>query len=432
MGPRSSLRDRALIGALLLIIVIHTIWGHLIPSQVFRLLRRTVSQTVAIGGVRLDVPLSLVLVDVAVHTAAPDLVASSQRVTLVPRWVSWRTKTVWLNTLKFDGLTVRCRRNGEGTLELPLPPPPPVPSPAASDAPPAPSSAPAAGPSEPPWTVVTKTIQIVGGTLEFVDETIPQPFRGALTDLSLVGGPLTLPSGPSRLSLAVQGRFVGPQGPAAPVYCSGWLDLEPRNFEISCQLESLPLAAFESYSRGPLQVRVYDATLKVTAKFTAKANELEGRAQLEVGNLSQGDLSFLGVTIADIRTITGGADQSLAAEVQLSGPLDQPAAWKVQFVAGNEIVQRMLQPLFNRGIENVTIKVGQQTIQVGLTPASEEGKSSMQEASKTVEESLKILAPEPPQAPSGPVPPAPGSVSPSADAGTPQTGSQSPAPAASP
>ena len=242
---------------------------------------------------------------------------------------------------------------------------------------------------------MAQTIRIVDGTLEFVDEKTAQPFRAALTELSFVGGPLTLPSGSPRLSLAVQGRFVGHQGHAAPVYCSGWVNPAPRNFEISCQLEPLPLAAFEPYYRGPLQVRVYDATLSVTAKFTARANELQGRAQLEIGNLSEADLSFLGKTIADVKTLAGGANRSLAAEVQLSGPLDQPAAWKVQFAAGNEIVQSMLRPLFNRGIENVKIKVGQQTIQVGLTPASEAATSSMQEASKTIEESLKILAPAP-------------------------------------
>jgi len=389
IGPRRAWWNRLLISVLLLMVVIHSVWGHLIPSRLLRVLKRTMGQTFRIGGVRLDFPFSLVLVDVGLRTGTPDLIAGSRQVVVVPRWISWPNKTVWLSAIKYEGLTIRCRRNWEGKLEVPRPPAPPAPSPT-------PAAAPAAAPPEAPWTVIADTVQVVNGTLEFVDEKTPEPFRAALTEVSLMGGPLTLPYGSPRLSLAVQGRFVGHHGHAAPVYCSGWANLEPRNFEISCRLEPLPLAAFEPYYRGPIQVRVYDATVKATAKFTAKANELDGRAQVEIGNLSEADLSFLGKTIADIKKLAGEGDRSLAAEVQLSGPVDQPAAWKVQFVAGNEIVQSMLRPLFSRGIENVKIKVGQQTIQVGLTPASEEGKSSMQEASKTVEESLKLLAPEEP------------------------------------
>lgn len=396
IGPRRAWWNRLLISVLLLIVVIHTVWGHLIPSHLLRVLRRTMGQTFKIGGARLDFPLSLVLVDVGLRAGTPDLFADSRQVVLVPRWISWSKKTVWLSTIRYEGLAIRCRRNWEGKLEVPHSPAPPAPSSTtAAPSSPTPAAAPAAAVPEAPWTVIAQTVQVVNGTLEFVDEKTPEPFRAALTEVSLMGGPLTLPSGSPRLSLAVQGRFVGHHGHAAPVYCSGWANLEPRNFEISCRLEPLPLAAFEPYYRGPIQVRVYDATVKATVKFTAKANELEGRAQVEIGNLSEADLSFLGKTLADIKTVAGERDRSLAAEVQLSGPVDQPAAWKVQLVAGNEIVQRMLRPLFDRGIENVKIKVGQQTIQVGLTPASEEAKTSIQEASKTVEESLKILAPEP-------------------------------------
>ena len=274
---------------------------------------------------------------------------------------------------------MRWRRNWEGKFEVPLP-------------------AAASAPQTRPWTVVAQTVKIMDGTFEVVDEKPSQPFHTSLTGISLVGGPFQFPAGSSRVSLAVQGRFVGHQGRGAPVYCSGWLNVETRNLEVSCQLEPLPLAAFEPYYQGPIQVRVYDATLKATVKFSAKANDLDGRAQVEVGNLSEADLSFLGKTFADIKTLAGGPDRSLSAEVQLSGPLDMPEAWKVRFVAGNEIVQSMLRPLFNRGIENVKIKVGQQTIQVGLTPASEEAAASIQEASKTVQEELKILAPSTPEA----------------------------------
>ena len=407
MGPR-RFWNRLLISTLLLIIVIHSVWGHLIPSHLLRVLRRTMGQTFRIGGVRLDFPLSLVLVDVGLRGGTPDLFAGSRQVVVVPRWISWPEKTVWLSAIKYEGLTIRCRRNWEGKLEVPSSPAPSAPAstpPAPSSLPPA--AAPAAAPPAPSWTVIADTVQIVNGTLEFVDEKTPEPFRAALTEVSLMGGPLTLPSGSPRLSLAVQGRFVGHHGQGAPVYCSGWANLEPRNFEISCRLEPLPLAAFEPYYGGPLQVRVYDATVKATAKFTAKANELDGRAQVEVGNLSEADLSFLGKTIADIKTVAGERDPSLSAEVQVSGLVDQPAAWKVQVVVGNEIVQSMLQPLFSLGIENVKIKVGQRTIQVGLTPASEEAKTSIQEASKTVEESLKLLAPEEPAPVEETPPPAP-------------------------
>jgi len=370
-----------------------------LPQWVDQQLRRVVGNTLVIGQVRLGFPLKLVFSDVVLVAKNPGTTVSIRQLAVSPLWWSWRRKTVWLRRLEIEEPRMLVRRTQQGTLLWPLLEPL-VQAPTTASAPPASGSTLGDhAPTGSAWTVVIQTMQVSGGTIEFVDEKRPTPFRGSLSELSIVGGPLSFPSGPSgaeRVSVAIQGRLVGNQQHAASVYCSGWLDADRRDVDLSCQLDPLRLAAFEPYYQGPLQVRVYDATLKATSQLTAKANQLDGRVKLEISNLSEADLSVLGTTLVDIKKVAGGAERVLTGELQISGPLDRPNAWSFQLVPGNEIVQRLLAPLLNRGFQIIRIKVGEQTIELGLTPATEEAMSNIEAVSKEVEEHLSILAPPSP------------------------------------
>ena len=413
MKRRVPWAEWLVIGSLLLVVISHALYGHVIPCYLTKIIQQVGGSTRVVKQARLDFPFRIVLSDVNLTEAHPGAIVSSHEIILVPQWLSWRKKTVWFSTVKIKEPRIELRRARDGKVDVAGWS---TPSSSSTDSPA--TGMPPAAPllSVPPfasWHTMIHTLEVVDGTVAFIDEKPAKPFHGTLTGLTFAGGPIGLPRGEGGpLSLAVRGQLVGYNAHAAAVYCSGWIDLDDKNLDVSCQLEPLRLAAFEPYYQAPLQARAYDATVKATSRLTAKSNELDGRVQLEISNLSDADLSSLGKTLADLKKIAGSSERTLTGEIQISGPLDQPGDWRIQLVPGNDIVQRLIKPLLDRGIEIVQIKVGQQTIHVGLAPATEADMSTIQETSKTVEESLKLLAPTSPLA----GPPSPSSSTPSLSA----------------
>jgi len=380
-----------------------------LPLWLQQQLVRVAGPALTVGAIRLEFPLKLVLSDVRLSEGPLGAMLSSQTILVSPRWLSWPRKTVWLESLEISGLRFQCRRTKDGTLVWPTISQ--VMDHRGTDAEVAATSR-IRLPSG--WRVVIGTVRVSDSIVEFVDQQASQPFRGVLSQLSVVGGPVSVPVSAQRVSLAIQAQVVGVERLAAPAYCSGWIDADTEQLDLSCQLLPLRLAAFHPYYQEPLRARVSNATLKATGHLTSKANALEGRIQVEIGNLSEADLSFFGRSVAEKKSVEGG-EPALTGELQLSGPLDQPQAWDVQLAAGNEIVQRFLKPLMSRGIENIPVKVGTQVIHVGLTPSSEAVMSNIEAASKTVTENLQIIAPQgavpegaaPPEAAQPPAAPAP-------------------------
>ncbi len=397
-----------------------------LPPWIRQQVSRLPGGELTVGQVHVGVPFAVSISDVAFVSGTPGTVLTVHRMIARPVWISWRRKTVWLSRLELEEPHLQFHRTPQGTLEWP-----PLDRLAqlgasAQDAAPQPAATFSAGGVQ--WRTVIRTLQISDGVLEFLDQRPAKPFRGVLNHLSFVGGPLAWPLHLDRVSLAIQGQLVGDQQHSAPAYCSGWIDLQAKNLEVSCRLDPLRLAAFEPYYEGPLQVRIYDATLEATTHLTAKSNTLDGRVQLVIRNLSEADLSYQGRTFADIKKLVGGSEGTLRGEIQITGQLDHPKEWQVQLVPGNEVVQRLVSPLVTRGIEIVQIKVGTQTIQVGLAPATEAAKSSMEATSQTVKDTLQVLAPTPPplQGPAGEPTPTP-SPETSAQVAPPQPSVQEPA-----
>jgi hypothetical protein len=195
------------------------------------------------------------------------------------------------------------------------------------------------------------------------------------------------------MSFAVRGELVGHSGEAAPVYCSGWVALPAKDLQASCQLEPLALAAFEPYyQQGNVKVRVYNATLKSTSQWLVDSNAFDGRVQMELGNLTEGDVSVHGRTVVDVKKLAAGEAPRLSAELKITGPLDNPTAWRSDFVPGDTVAQQLVRPLLDRGIEMINIPLGERKISVSITPASQATMSSIEEASKQVQQDLEILA----------------------------------------
>ena len=389
-------RDRLIALGLRIVLYLTIGWTWLalvLPGWLTTRLHQVAGEAVTIGQIRLGFPLQLILSDVQLASGNPGTVVSSDRVVVSPLWLWWPDKVVWLKRLELQGLHLQLRRTKEGALVQPvfealLEGTSTQPEPSAAKADPA-----TVAPS--PWRVAIQTIQVSEGTIEFVDAKPPQPFRGALTHLFLIGGPVTIPLTAGSITLAAQGRVVGHQRLDASVYCSGWMDLQAKNVDVFCQLDPLRLAALQPYDQGPLEMR-YDATLKATSHLVAQANALDGRVQLEVNNLSEADLAVLGKTLGDItnvKTLANGSQPALTGEIQISGSLDQPWEWRFQLVPGNDIVQRLVNPLLDRGIEIIRVRVGKQTIPVGLTPATEAARADSEATKQRVQEALQIIAP---------------------------------------
>lgn len=373
--------------ALLLALVIgeYLALAWIVPRYTVHALRHAFGLEVTVSRAQLQFPLTLVLDNVRWDREWPLAGFHARRVIIKPAWWSWSRRKLWLRSMAIERLWVHATRTAKGTLRSPAP--------SARAGPSAPTEAPGTG-----WSVSVASLTLTDSTLTFLDEQIPKPFHGAIDHLSVVAGPLAWPPVEDPVALAIRGEAVSHQGYAAPLYCSGWLNPVARDLEASCQLELLPLAAFDPYyDQGRVQVRVYDAKVNSTSSWSARDNRLEGRIQLTITNLHEGDVSIRGTTVMDIKRIAGGEPATLTGEVQVSGPLSDPGQWEFELVPGNEIVQRIVKPLLDRGREIIRVRLGGETIELGIGTATKDEMSDIEAAGKEVERSLEMLAPPRPE-----------------------------------
>ena len=388
--PRFWLRWLLFTG-LLLVIGEYIALTWLAPRYVILAIQRLAGGDVSVGEARLSLPLTTRLSGLRLVDNTAESGLSIQRVIIRPRWLSVPRRKLWVETLELQRPLLRLTRTKSGTVLWPS----------------LPKSVLGASPNAPWWRIKINSINIMDGVLEFIDETPATPFHGVLDHLSIVIGPVSLPfrhapvhpshrslkTAQTACSFAVSAEAAGYGGHAAPLYCSGWLDLANNNLEASCKLEPLALAALDPYFQGRVQVRPYDTTLKLTGEWVAKSNALEGRLQLSLDHLAQGDVSIHGTAIIDMKRLMAGQEPRMSAQIKLSGPLDQPKAWYAEFVPGDARAGQLVEPLREHGIERLKIRFGGQTVGLSLTPASTATTTSIEAASKEIEEALEILVP---------------------------------------
>ena len=349
-------------------------------------------RTITVGRIRVFPPLTVVLDDVQFMQREPMAAIAIPKVVVVPQGVSWADKRVWLKSVELHAPWLRVKRTPEGIvvwrglglLQAPI-------SKGVAEAAPPPAG-------EDRWGLAVRSVTVLNGTVQFEDETLAQPFWGSLTDLLLVTGPVLLPPELRRMSVAVQGRLIGHKQLGAPVFCSGWMNLDAKALDVSCELKPLKLGAFQPYyEEEKIQPGVFNATLGATGHLSAKDNALEGAVQLTIEELSETDIRFLNRAIQAAQNQEGHAEVEprLAGQLQITGLLDAPNQWTYQLAPGNAIVQHLVDPLLHRGVAKIPIKVGEQVINVGLTSATKEDMSNIEEAGKTVQENLKMVAPAP-------------------------------------
>ena len=352
---------------------------RLAPRYVVLAIQYAAGGELAINQARLSFPFTTMLSGLRLVNNTADSSVSVQRMVIRPRWLSVPTRTLWVETLELERPVLRFTRTKTGTVRWPT-----LPTSVASAA---------SDTVTPSWRTSIGSIKVEDGVIEFIDETPSSPFRGLLDHVSFVVGPVSIPFEKAQMSFAISAEVVGHGGAAAPLYCSGWLDLIRKDLEASCKLEPLALAAFDPYYQGRVQFRVYDGTIKFTSEWAAKSNDFEDSIQLGLENLSQADVSIRGTTVVDVKRLTAGREPRLSAQIKLAGPLDRPSAWFVSFVPGDDRVGQLVRPLLDRGIEMIKLPIGGRRIGVSLTPATQATITGIEATSKQIEEALEILAP---------------------------------------
>ena len=365
----------------------------LVPRYLIRTLERVGGGTLIIDQTRVTFLLTTTLAGLRLANNSAESALSVTRVVMTPQWFSPFSRTLWVDTLDIEEPLVRLTRAKDGTTRLP-----------------AVIGANGAGRRlslEPgSWTIRVNSLNISSGVIEFVDEKPQTPFHGALEHLSLTVGPVIItvdqdgvsiaPTEDAVSSFAVRAKVIGDGGASAPIYCSGWVDRSVKALQASCSLEPLALSAFDPYYHGRREFRVYAATLASTSRWSARANQLTGRLQLEFSNLSEGDLSIRGRTIIDIKEFTDEPDPRLRGEISFTGPLDSPQDWHAEFLPGDDTVRAMVTDrLLEYGVKMVRFPF----LRVSLTRAMQETMPDIEAASREVQEALEMLARPIPVAP---------------------------------
>ena len=359
------------------------------PRYVLRLLQRMVGAELAIDEVKLSLPLTTMFSGIRFVNNSTEAAVSIERATVRMSRFSIPSRTLWVDAVELERPLIRVTRAADQTMRWPS-------LPALNGAKERVESL--SGSSavdsmlQAPWHVHVQSVKVVDATVEFIDEKPSPSFHGLLDHVSIVLGPVTLPWQGAPISFAVQGEALGAVGHTAPARCSGWVDWATKDLQASCQLDPLPLAAFEPYLHGPPEIRVYSTTLTSTSRWSARANELTGRLQLELGSLTEGDLSIHGRTLVDVKKFMGGQETRLTGEVTLTGPLDDPHKWHAGFLPGDAMVQQLVSRLLDRGVEVVRISLAGTRLPVSLSPSNQATMTDIEAASKEVQEALEILA----------------------------------------
>jgi hypothetical protein len=147
---------------------------------------------------------------------------------------------------------------------------------AGAQAPPEPA-APAAEPASqaPPPILVIDAIEVRRGGADFTDRSAPEPYRGAMTDLSLDAEGIALPE---RTVQKLRVRGVAPV--RAPFELRG--ALPGARGSLTFKLTGLPLAQFSSYASRAADLRIPKGELTLDAKATLTNAGASGKVDSKV------------------------------------------------------------------------------------------------------------------------------------------------------
>lgn len=379
------------------------------PHYILDTLQYVIGGDLHIEKARLALPLTTILHELHYTPSTAQSTLSAKEVIIKPRWIPSASGEVQIQSIRVEQPFLRISRANGGTVFWPHP------------------TSPQSLQSLPEragemrllgWQlkgalrVRIQSLRIVDGTLEWIDESPETPVHLVLEHISFELGPLTVPSTSEAVSMALRAAVVGPTGDPSPLYCSGWLTAVLRNMDVSCRLDPIPLSIFEPYFQRRPVIRFYASTLKGDARWSAQGNQLNGRLQLELGRLTEGDISVRGITIIDVRQLAGDdPDPKLTGELSFEGPLDTLEAWRGRFLPTNMAAQRLVDQMLERNIKALKIPLGPKALHAQLVLGQDTQPSDSEGLTKEITEALELLAspvvppeplPEPPPAEEAP------------------------------
>lgn len=394
-----SWRRWLLMGCAILVVVEYGTLTVIAPHYILDTLQHVVGGDLRVGKARLALPLTTILHELYYTPSTPQSTLRAKQIIIKPRWAPSASGEVQIQSLRVEQPFVRISRTEAGTLLWPHP------------------NLPASVSSLPEragemrllgWQlkgalrVRIESLRVVDGTLEWIDESQPTPVHLVLEHISFELGPLTVPFTGAAVSTALRAAVVGPTGDPSPLYCSGWLSAASRNMDVSCRLDPMPLSIFEPYFQRRPVIRFYGSTLKTDTRWIAQGNQLTGRMQLELGRLTEGDISVRGITIIDARQLAGDdPDPKLTGELNFQGPLDTLDEWRGRFLPTNVPAQRLVDQLLERKIKALKIPLGPKALHAQLVLGHDAQPSDSEGLTKEITEALELLAspvvpPEPP------------------------------------
>lgn len=359
------------------------------PRMVIQLMRRMAGGELTVDNAKLSFPLTSLFSGIRSVRNTLEEALSVQSVLVRPRRLSFFPRLLELDTVEIDRPFIRMSRSAMGTVLWP--------------------QATTALPHvrhqwkqgrlgqllswlREHWAVRVNSVKITEGVFEWIDAHPAMPFHVAVEHATLSIGPLSFPSQEEALSFALRARINGYEGRSAPLYCSGWVGRLRKDLEFSCEMEPLPLAIFDPYFQEFPVIRVYTATVAATSHWLARDNQLEAQMHLELDRLDEGDISFRGRTVVNIKKLAKEGERRLVADIQLAGPLDDPAQWQGTLAPGNEPSHLLVDQLLERTIRMLSVPFLGHSISLALQPVGPEAMQDMKESSKNISEALEMLA----------------------------------------
>ena len=274
--------------------------------------------------------------------------------------------------------------------------------------------------------LVVRRLDIYNGTVQFEDHAASQPINVRIQGLRLVIRAMPTPQHFWAAHFWAEGKLrVRPDGRESPFRVSGWVDPVTKDLEAKFHLADVELAPLEPYYQGRVtKVRAYEGRLTLQGTASARANDLTIACQATLSNLTQGGISVLGRTIADVGGALNAAQGALDADFLVRGALDDPAHWKYQLGPNQAPLILFFLPFMQREGETTVIKIGHTELDVGSAVQQWLGPNAPVATPPTVnaETPASEAAPQPPAAPAA-EPSAPG-ASPSTGAPATQPPSQ--------
>ena len=357
------------------------ILAWIIPAYIRLAVESRVGPDYMVRSTQIEPPNRIRIEGIRANSPPSGTGASVQRLWITLTDMDWRNRTIHLDFL-FEKPSIRIRRMPSKEFVSPI------------QALPAVVPVPGRPVRRLGWRIQVDHIEMADGTIELVDEWAAGTFRGLLQHLFMAIGPGPGGEAQPPLSFATRGEIVGVSGHSAPLSCTGWLNWPMADLEGSCRLDPISLHAFGPYLQGTrqIQVRLPDALISGTARWEAQANNLDGRFQVRLDRLTDGDISVRNRPVIDFGELTRANNGKLISEIRVVGQMKQPTGWHWEWVPGTDLVQQRIRSRFDSNTEAITLPLLGQKVDLVLIPIGDDFVQTLWRASEEINQALEIVS----------------------------------------